>query len=110
MKVHILVLICLCLPVRERSHDEPVGVTEIFKSVVQCGVDHLQLDCLVHPVISGPGNINKITDRAPLQPHLTEPGEIQWLGHIVLQEFLQNIPGVDVHCQQRSESVPGGEI
>ena len=45
------------LPVSERSHDQSVGVTEVFKAVVKCGVDHLQLNCLVHPVISGPSNI-----------------------------------------------------
>ena len=48
---------CRSLPVSERSDDQSVGVAEIFKPVVKCGVDHLQLNCLLHPVISGTSNI-----------------------------------------------------
>ena len=47
----------VCLPVSERGNNQSVGVTEIFKAVVKCGVDHLELNCLVHPVISATSNI-----------------------------------------------------
>ena len=47
----------VCLPVSERGDNQSVGVTEIFKAVVKCGVDHLELNSLVHPVISATSNI-----------------------------------------------------
>ena len=118
-------------PVRERGDDQPVGVAEVLEPVVQTRVNHLQLHRLIHPVVSEICRdkhdstipaltssdwpirgqyFGEVTTQEPVLPHLTGPGELRHAGHTVLDQLLQNVPRMNIHCQQRPQSLPANIV
>ena len=49
-------------------------------------------------------------NQEPVLPHLTSPGELGNTGHPVLDQFLQNVPRMNIHCQQRPQSLPANIV
>ena len=53
---------------------------------------------------------SEVTNQEPVLPHLTGPGELRHAGHPVLDQFLQNVPRMHVHCQQRPQGLPANIV
>ena len=52
----------------------------------------------------------EVTNQEPVLPHLTGPGELRHAGHPVLDQFLQNVPRMNIHCQQRPQGLPANMV